>query len=89
MAQGQGSGSNTSLATGVLGRIGGAFGGAQAKTESNTSASKILLQAYADAYNKLIPALKNYKTQTVKGGLGAGGTLSVQGSRSDPSKVEK
>lgn len=89
VAQGHGSGSNTNLASSVLGRVGGAFGGAQLSSGSNTSTTKIILQAYADAYNKLVPALKNYKTQTVQGGLGAGGTLGVQGSKADPSTVAK
>lgn len=89
VAQGHGSGSNTSLASSVLGRVGGAFGGAQLSSGSNTSTTKIILQAYADAYNKLVPALKNYKTQTVQGGLGTGGTLGVQGSKADPSTVAK
>jgi hypothetical protein len=79
VAQGNGSGKNTSMAASVLGRAGGLFGGGSAKTQSNTSAATVVLQAFADAYNKLVPALRNYKAQTVNGGLGAGGTLSVQG----------
>ena len=89
VAQGQGSDSNTGLATSVIGGAGGLFGGGGAKTQSNSPNSKILLQAFADAYNKMIPALKNYKAQMVKGGLGAGGTLKVQGSKVDPSAVQK
>ena len=72
------------LATSVLGRVGGGLGGGSFGTSSETSASKIILQAYADAYNKLVPALVNYKTQSVKGGLGAGGTLKVQGAKVVP-----
>ena len=30
------------------------------------------------SYNNLVKAVKNYKTQTVEGGLGAGGNLAVQ-----------
>ena len=89
VAQGRGSDSNTGLATSVIGGAGGLFGGGSGKTQSNTSNSKILLQAFADAYNKMVPALKNYKSQMVKGGLGAGGTLKVQGSKADPSTVQK
>lgn len=80
VAQGNGSGKNTSMATSVLGRAGGGFGGAQMSTRSNTAAATVVLQAFADAYNKLVPALRDYKSQSVKGGLGAGGTLKVQGS---------
>jgi hypothetical protein len=89
VAQGRGSDSNTGLATSVIGGAGGLFGGGGAKSQTNTSTNKILLQAFADAYNKMVPALKNYKSQMVKGGLGAGGTLKVQGSKGDPSAVQK
>ena len=89
VAQGRGTDSNTGLATSVIGTGGGLFGGGSGKTQSNTSNSKIILQAFADAYNKMVPALKNYKSQMVKGGLGAGGTLKVQGSKADPSTVQK
>jgi len=89
VAQGRGSGADTQLATSVLGKVGRVLGGGQASTGSTTSTSTIILQAYADAYNKLVPALKNYKTQTVRGGLGAGGTLGVQGSKADASTVPK
>jgi len=88
VAQGESSGKNTALATKVLGgSLGKALGGVNMSSQSKTSGTTILLQAFADAYNKLVPALVNYKTQTVKGGLGNGGTLRVQGARSDPSAV--
>jgi hypothetical protein len=80
VAHGHGSATDVNLATSVLGRAGAVFGGGQVSTGSKTPLSKVILQAYADAYNKLVPALVNYKTQMVKGGLGAGGTLKVQGS---------
>jgi hypothetical protein len=88
-AQGEGSGSNTGLAVGLQGATAKALGGVGVKSESTTSASTVLLQAIADAYNKLVPALQNYKAQIVKGGLGAGGVLRVQGSRTDASAIEK
>ena len=81
VAQGEGAGSNTGLATNVLGRTGAALGGVGFKSESKTSGSTILLQAFADAYNKMIPVVQNYKEQQVRGGIGTGGTLSVQGNR--------
>lgn len=87
VAQGHGSGTNTAMASSVLGRAGRALGGASVGTSSKTSMDKIILQAYADAYNKMVPAMRNYKTQQVKGGLGAGGTLRVQGSSTDASAV--
>lgn len=88
-AQGEGSGSNTGLATNVLGRAGKGLGGIGVKSESNTSGTTILLQAFADAYNKMVPAVQNYKAQQVRGGLGTGGTLRVQGSRPEASAGPK
>jgi hypothetical protein len=46
---------------------------------TNTPEGKVLAGAFADAYNRLVGAVRNYKAQEVKGGLGAGGTLGVQG----------
>ena len=89
VSQGQGSGANTGLATGALGRLGKLGGAGSFKSESNTSSQTVVLQAFADAYNKLVPAMQNYKPQNVRGGAGAGGTLRVQGSRTDPSAVPK
>ena len=39
------------------------------------------LQAFADAYNQMVPAVRGYTTQAVRGGAGTGGTLGVQGSK--------
>lgn len=89
VAQGEGSGSNTGLAVNMLGAAGKMLGGVGVKSESKTPEATVLLQAFADAFNKLVPAVQNYKPQTVKGGLGAGGTLSVQGSRRDTSSLQK
>ena len=61
VAQGHGSGDNTGMATNVLGRAGGMFGGVKVDTKSNTSTAKVLQQSYADAYNKLVPTISNYK----------------------------
>ena len=54
---------------------GGAGGGAGAFT--NTPEGKVLTAAFADSYNKMVQALRNYTAQQVKGGLGKGGTLKV------------
>lgn len=56
---------------GGLGAVGGGFG--------NTPEQKILMTAFLDAYNKLVKAAREYKMQTVEGGLGTGGSLKVQG----------
>lgn len=88
VAQGKGSGENTGLATTALGGKGGlGLLGLGYKSESNTSGTTVLLQAFADAYNNLVPAMQNYKQQNVRGGAGAGGTLKVQGSRAGDAPV--
>jgi curli biogenesis system outer membrane secretion channel CsgG len=46
---------------------------------SNTPEGKIIVAAFADSYNQMVRALRNYKAQTVQGGLGTGGKLGVQG----------
>jgi curli biogenesis system outer membrane secretion channel CsgG len=46
---------------------------------SNTPEGRIIVAAFADSYNQLVKVVRNYKAQTVKGGLGTGGALGVQG----------
>jgi len=60
------------------GMFGGGAGGA-AGGYTNTPEGKILTAAFMDSYNKLVVAVRNYKAQTVRGGLGTGGRLGVQG----------
>ena len=59
--------------------FGGLFrrGVAGAGAYSNTPEGKIISAAFADSYNQMVKALKNYKAQEVKGGLGKGGSLGV------------
>ena len=45
---------------------------------SKTPAGKATVAAFVDAYNKMVIALRNYKAQDVKGGLGRGGRLKVK-----------
>jgi curli biogenesis system outer membrane secretion channel CsgG len=54
-----------------LGAAGGGY--------SNTPQGKVIVAAFADSYNQMVKSLRNYKAQTVKGGLGTGGRLGVQG----------
>jgi curli biogenesis system outer membrane secretion channel CsgG len=54
------------------GRGGGGLGG-----YTNTPEGKVLTAAFADSYNQMVTALRNYRAQEVKGGLGKGGTLKV------------
>lgn len=61
---------------------GGLFGGGAAGSVggyTNTPEGKVLASAFADAYNQMVKAAKSYKVQEVKGGLGTGGRLGVQG----------
>lgn len=46
---------------------------------SNTPEGKIIVASFMDSYNKLVQATRNYKAQQVRGGLGTGGQLGVQG----------
>ena len=41
---------------------------------------------FADAYNQLVVAVRNYKAQEVKGGLGTGGRLGVSGGSTPASR---
>lgn len=68
---------------------GGAFGGGVGLAGSafaNTDEGKLIAAAFADAYNKMVVALRQYKAQKVEGGLGEGGALGVQGGSTDASK---
>lgn len=56
---------------------GGVAGGAGAF--SNTPEGKIIAAAFADSFNQMVRALRNYKAQEVEGGLGKGGKLKVGG----------
>ena len=51
---------------------GGSLGG-----YTKTPEGKIIVAAFADSYNNMVQALRNYKAQEVKGGLGKGGRLKV------------
>ncbi|HZV53715.1 MAG TPA: CsgG/HfaB family protein [Rhodocyclaceae bacterium] len=53
---------------------------------SNTPQGKVIVTAFADSYNQMVKALRNYKAQTVKGGLGTGGRLGVDGGATPASK---
>jgi len=62
-------------------------GGAGAGAYSNSPEGKMIVAAFADSYNQMIKALRNYKAQTVKGGLGTGGRLGVSGGSTEASKA--
>lgn len=54
--------------------IGGGLGG-----YTNTAEGKVIVAAFTDSFNNLVRSLRSYKAQEMKGGLGTGGTLKVQG----------
>lgn len=59
---------------------GGFFGGSAAGAlggYTKTPEGKVIVAAFADSLNQMIGALKNYKAQSVEGGLGKGGRLGV------------
>ncbi len=49
-------------------------------------AYEMIVTAFADSYNQMVKALRNYKAQTVKGGLGTGGRLGVDGGSTPASR---
>ena len=52
---------------------GGALGG-----YTRTPAGKATVAAFVDSYNKLVVAMRGYRAQDVRGGLGTGGRLQVR-----------
>ena len=60
--------------------FGGLFKGgfAGAGGYSKTPEGKIVTAAFLDSYNQMVKALRNYKGQSIEGGLGTGGKLKVQ-----------
>jgi hypothetical protein len=77
LAAAEGNARNTDF--NLFGSTFGWAGGAAAGGYSNTPEGKIIIAAFVDSYNQLVQAVRNYKAQTVRGGLGTGGTLGVQG----------
>ncbi len=75
LAAAEGSASKTDY--GAFGALFGGSGGAGLSGYSNTPQGKVLSAAFMDAYNQTVKALRNYKAQEVKGGLGKGGKLKV------------
>jgi hypothetical protein len=74
-AEGSASSTDFGAASSILGsRAGGSLGG-----YSNTAEGKVITAALTDSFNNLVRAVRSYKMQSVKGGLGTGrGGLQVQ-----------
>ena len=85
LAAAEGAASNTDFSlfgAGFGSSAGGGLGG-----YTNTPQGKVIAGAFADAYNRLVTAVRNYKAQEVKGGLGTGGGLGVQGGTTPASRA--
>ncbi len=79
IAAAQGSAKNFDF--GGFGGFGGfgadAGGAAGIGAYSTTPEGKIVTAAFMDSYNQMVDSLRNYKAQTINGGLGTGGSLGV------------
>ncbi|UTH74716.1 CsgG/HfaB family protein [Chromobacterium sp. IIBBL 290-4] len=71
-------GSAKNMDFGAVGSLFGSRNNGSISGYSNTPEGKVIVAAFTDAYNNMVKAVKNYKMQTVKGGLGTGGQLKVQ-----------
>jgi hypothetical protein len=72
-------GSTKNVDFGAMGALFGSSAGGGLGGYSNTAEGKVIVAAFTDSYNNLVRAVKNYQAQEVKGGLGTGGNLGVQG----------
>lgn len=79
LAAAEGSARNTDF--NLLGGMFYSGAGGAAGAYSKTPEGKVIVAAFTDSMNNLIKSVKSYKAQTVKGGLGTGGQLGVQGSQ--------
>jgi curli biogenesis system outer membrane secretion channel CsgG len=84
LAAAEGYSKNSSFTLGGVGW--GSSGVLAGSAYSNTDEGKLVSAAFFDSYNKLVVALRQYKAQTVQGGLGEGGGLGVQGGTTEASK---
>lgn len=53
---------------------------------SKTPQEKVLVAAFMDSYNQMVRAVRSYEAQTVRGGLGTGGRLGVDGGSTPASR---
>jgi len=79
LASAEGAASNTDFNLFSVGFGSGAAAGLGGYT--NRPERKDLAGTFADAYNRLVGSVRNYKAQEVKRGLGSGGGLGVRVSK--------
>lgn len=72
----QGNATKTDFGLGI-GGVGGGGGFGALGGYTNTPEGKALAAAFANAYNNLVIAMRDYQPQQVQGGLGKGGKLKV------------
>lgn len=87
LAAAEGSAKNTDFgAVGALfaGAGGGALGG-----YTKTPEGKVIVAAFTDSYNNMVRAVRDYTAQEVKGGLGTGGGLRVQGAEEAEAEAQQ
>ncbi|MDP1678704.1 MAG: hypothetical protein Q8L02_01015, partial [Candidatus Nitrotoga sp.] len=72
-------GSSRNMDFGFMGGLFGSALGGVGGGYSNTAEGKVIVAAFTDSYNNMVKAVRAYKAQEVKGGLGTGGHLGVQG----------
>lgn len=84
LAAAEGSAKNVDF--GFVGGLFGGSGGGVGGGYSNTAEGKVIVAAFTDSVNNMVKALKSYTAQNVKGGLGAGGNLAVQGAADSQSQ---
>lgn len=72
---------------GLGGSMFSALGAGAGSGYSSTPEGKLVTAAFVDAYNKMVVALREYKAQTVRGGLGTGGRLGVQGGQTEAGRA--
>lgn len=82
-------GSSKNMDIGLMGSLFGSRAGASAEGYSKTPEGKVLTAAFMDSYNQMVRSLREYKAQSVEGGLGTGGTLGVDGGSTPASKKLK
>jgi len=82
-------GSARNMDFGAIGGLLGSAAGGGLGGYANTAEGKVIVAAFTDSYNNLVRAVRNYKAQEVKGGLGTGGQLGVQGGSTPAGKKIK
>lgn len=77
-AEGSSTSSDLSASLAGLGLGTGGGGAGVLSAYQRTPQGQATVAAFVDSYNKMVVAVRNYRAQTVRGGLGTGGRLRVQ-----------